>query len=101
MNRYQSTKKITDGATFIKRFETTTYPTFPRKETDIYIITRKLERLDLLAEKYYDDARYWWVIARANNLGKGTLTIPAGQQIRIPQSITDIFGELETARKER
>ena len=101
MNRYESTNQITGSNSFTRRYETTTYPQFSRKETDIYIITRKMERLDILANKYYDDARYWWVIARANNLGKGTLTIAAGQQIRIPQNITDIFGELETARKER
>ena len=100
MNRYESTKTI-KNQDFISRLETATYPKFERKEDDIYIITRKLERLDLLANEYYEDSRFWWVIARANNLGKGTLTIPAGQQIRIPQNITDIFGDLETARKER
>ena len=100
MNRYESTKTIKNQDS-ISRLETATYPKFDRKEDDIYIITRKLERLDLLANEYYEDSRFWWVIARANNLGKGTLTIPAGQQIRIPQNITDIFGDLETARKER
>ena len=101
MDRYDSTNQITGSNSFIKRYETATYPKFERKETDIYIISRKLERLDLLAERYYDDSRFWWVIARANNLGKGTLTIPAGKQIRIPQNITDVYGELKTAREER
>ncbi len=100
MNRYESTKKI-KNKDLINKYETVTYPKFERKETDIYIITKEKERLDLLANKYYNDPRYWFVIARANNLGKGTLTIPAGKQIRIPQNITDIFGELHRARKER
>ena len=26
----------------------------------------------------------WWLIADANNLGKGDLIVPAGKQIRIP-----------------
>ena len=101
MNRYESTKTMKQEETFIKRYETTTYPEFERKEDDIYIITRKLERLDLLADRYYEDSRYWWIIARANNIGKGTLTIPPGKQIRIPQNITDIFDDLETTQKER
>ena len=101
MDRYTSVQQITGSNSFIKRYETATYPIFERKEDDIYIITRKLERLDLLADRYYEDSRYWWVIARANNLGKGTLTIPAGKQIRIPQGITDFFGELATAKKNR
>ena len=100
MNRYESTKTI-KNSDLTNKFETVTYPKFERKESDIYIITRKLERLDILASKYYDDARYWWVLARANNLGKGTLSVQPGIQLRIPQNITDIFGELETARKER
>ena len=100
MNRYESTKKI-KNKDLINKYETVTYPKFERKETDIYIITRKLERLDLLANVYYDDSRYWWVIAQANNLGKGTLTIPAGKQIRIPKNITDIFNDSDVARKER
>ena len=101
MDRYTSTPHITGSSSFTKRYATSTYPIFNRKEDDIYIITRKLERLDLLADRYYEDSRYWWIIARANNLGKGTLNIPAGKQIRIPQNITDIFGELSRARKER
>lgn len=101
MNRYESTKSIKNKDNFINRYETTTYPEFERKDDDIYIITRKLERLDILADKYYEDPRYWWIIARANNLGKGTLTIPPGKQIRIPQNILDIFNDLEIAQKER
>ena len=100
MNRYESTKKI-KSKDLINKFETVTYPKFERKEQDIYIISRDGDRLDLLANQYYTDPRFWFVIARANNLGKGTLNIPAGKQIRIPQNITDIFGELSRARKER
>ena len=42
MNRYQSTKQITSEESLIKRFETTSYPKFPRKENDIYIIKFRL-----------------------------------------------------------
>jgi len=101
MNRYESTQIISGSNSTIKRLETTTYPEFERREDDIYIISRKLERLDLLADRYYDDSRFWWVIARANNLGKGSLSIPAGKQIRIPQNITDIYGDIATAQNER
>ena len=101
MNRYKSTQIISGSNSTIKRLETTTYPEFERREDDIYIISRKLERLDLLADRYYDDSRFWWVIARANNLGKGSLSIPAGKQIRIPQNITDIYGDIATAQNER
>ena len=101
MNRYESTKKIKDARKVVEKYETTTYPKFDRHEEDIYIITRKLERLDLLATRYYGDSRWWWIIALANNLGKGTLVIPAGKQIRIPQNVNDIFQQLEESQTSR
>ena len=101
MNRYDSIKQIKDEKTSVRKYETVTYPSFNRHEEDIYIITRKLERLDLLSSRYYGDARWWWVIARANHLGKGTLVIPAGKQIRIPKDPMDIYGDMEEARKNR
>ena len=101
MNRYDSTNQITGSNSFTKKYETVTYPEFSRKESDIYIISRKLERLDLLAERYYDDSRYWWVIARANNLGKGTFDITAGIQLRIPFPITDLTVSLREAQENR
>ena len=101
MNRYESTKKIKDARKVVEKYETTTYPKFDRHEEDIYIITRKLERLDLLATRYYGDSRWWWIIALANNLGKGTLVIKPGVQIRIPKDPTDIYDDIEQARQNR
>jgi hypothetical protein len=101
MNRYESTNQITGSISFTKRYETTTYPKLIKKEDDVYIISKKLDRLDLLADKYYNDSRFWWIIALANNLGKGTLQIPAGRQIRIPADIYNIYADLLTAKEER
>ena len=64
-----------------------------KKSTDIYIVGSQHDRLDNLAYKYYEDARLWWIIARANNLGKGTLTVPIGTQIRIPRDFQTIVDE--------
>ena len=101
MNRYESTKKIKDARKVVEKYETTTYPKFDRHEEDIYIITRKLERLDLLATRYYGDSRWWWIIVLANNLGKGTLVIKPGVQIRIPKDPMDIYDDIEQARQNR
>lgn len=88
MDRYQFTKTQQD------RYQTTRYPKFPNQESDLYIISREGDRLDLLANEFYEDPRYWWVLAEANNIGKGTMIIPAGLQIRIPFPITDILNKL-------
>lgn len=48
------------------------------------------DRLDSLAGAVYGDARYWWVIAAASDIGWG-LQIPPGTVIRVV-SISDVEG---------
>ena len=95
MSRYKDITivKTDDG----KRYRSTVkYPVINKKSTDIYIVGSQHDRLDNLAYKYYEDARLWWIIARANNLGKGTLTVPIGTQIRIPSDYISIINEYKT-----
>ena len=83
MNRYSNNTIQKDKSG--KRFTSTTlYPDFEVDFGDVYIIGQVGDRLDNLAFKYYQDSSYWWVIARANNIGKGDLVVPIGMQIRIP-----------------
>ena len=73
------------------------YPNIPFHAQDIYVRTTSGDRLDLLAYQFYKNVTYWWIIAHANNLGKGSLAIPEGSQVRIPYNPTDIqlrFNEL-------
>ena len=83
MDRYKNItlQKDQTGRRFRK---TVVLPTIEPTENDIYIIGQYGDRLDLLAFKYYGDASYWWIIALANDLGKGDLTVPVGVQVRIP-----------------
>jgi len=67
------------------------YPAVPRTENDIYILSRQGDRLDLLAANYYDDISLWWIIVTANSIGKGSLVVDPGLQIRIPMSIDAII----------
>ena len=96
INRYIATKE--ENA----RYKTTKYPKFPRQSTDLYIITRELDRLDLLSNEFYEDPRYWWIIADANpELEKGTLLIPPGIQIRIPFPILEVTEKLQNVEANR
>jgi hypothetical protein len=72
-----STGKRVVGTTIL------TAPT-PNAFNDVYIRTTSIERLDKLAVDFYNDASLWWVIAAANNLGKGTIVVPQNTAIRIP-----------------
>lgn len=46
-------------------------------------IVRGAERLDTLAGVVYGDARYWWVLAAASDIGWG-LQVPTGTVIKVP-----------------
>jgi hypothetical protein len=89
MQRYSNIelRKTQSGKRFYK---TVKYPEIRKNITDVYIVGQAGDRIDLLADKYYNDVTLWWIIARANNLGKGDLVVPLGKQIRIPTDISNI-----------
>lgn len=78
------------GATY---YRTNFYPEIPLSENDIYVITDFGDRLDLLANQFYKDVTLYWIIAAANpdKINFGSITIPAGTQLRIPININDIL----------
>jgi phage tail protein X len=78
--------KITSGSDGRRRLSTVIYPNIPFSTNDIYVRTVPGDRLDLLAYQFYKDVKFWWIIAHANNLGKGTFAIPEGTQVRIPNN---------------
>lgn len=71
------------------RLQTTILPNIVGNN-DTYIETITPERLDTLANQFYNDASLWWVIAAANGIGKGTIRVPIGMILRIP-NITDVM----------
>mgnify|MGYP003132115099 CR=1 FL=1 len=81
LNRYEFTKKDVQD-----KFTTSRLPSIPQSSDDRYIFSREGDRLDQIAYEFYQEARYWWIIAVANNLGKGTLSVKPGIQLRIPAS---------------
>ena len=51
--------------------------------------TKEGERLDQIAGKFYDDGRYWWVIAAASNIG-WWLQVPTGTRLIVPLDLSEI-----------
>ena len=98
MKRYQYTK-IKKNKFGEQVYKSTMYPHIKKSEDDIYIRTIDGDRLDNLANKYYKNPDLWWVIAQANHIGKGTLVIEPGLQIRIPTDLSDIINDLEDLNK--
>lgn len=87
-----------DGVRFS---ETQILPDIPRHPEDIVITTESGQRLDRLAFRFYDDAKLWWVIAAANELGRGDWTVPAGVQLRIPQNLSKVLNDISKINRER
>ena len=69
----------------------TLYPRIPLSDEDQFIYPQDGDRLDSMAYKYYNDASLWWVIAKANELGKGRTILNPNAQIRIPGNISTII----------
>lgn len=56
-------------------------------------------RLDILALRYYDDPRLWWVIADVNNI-EDPLNIPDNTELRIPK-YSNVLAALRQAESNR
>ena len=90
MNRYENRNIKKEG---IRKYASTFNPIINADITDTYIITQQGDRLDNLAWEYYRDPTLWWIIARANNIGKGNLFPEVGVQLRIPENVDKIISE--------
>ena len=98
VNRYNfsdNTKKNQSGKTVYKSI---LYPAIRESTSDIFIMAKDTDRLDLLAYAYYGDVTMWWIIAKANNI-RGTFFVPIGTQLRIPQDIASIQYDTEQLNK--
>jgi hypothetical protein len=99
MRRYSRIPKLkninpnvaTEG---VEYYRTNFYPEIPTRETDIYVETDFGDRLDLLANQFYGDVNYYWIIAAANPnvVDFGSINLTPGSRIRIPTELSSIFG---------
>jgi len=91
-SRYEnnSSKKLSDGR---RVYRPRIYPNIPKKDTDVYIATQGGDRLDTLANQFYNDSSLWWIIASANNIHDATFTLDDGTILRIPIDYLDIIND--------
>jgi hypothetical protein len=101
MDRYEFVNEIRSD-TGKRMYSTSRYMVINPTPEDTYIYAFDGMRLDNLAFQYYGDAGLWWIIALANNLGKGTFIVPLKQQIRIPSAaiVSELNDELYDAQND-
>ena len=92
--RNQEIKSNSDKKIYYKYIK---YPEIVEDISDIYIITKIGERLDLLANKYYQNPDLWWIIMKANpdKIRRDSFFMPVGIQIRIPINIEIVINEFD------
>ena len=97
MNRYAGIKKLRNTNEFVgtlgtEYYNSVQYPEVPTNEGDIWVETEFGDRLDLLANQFYQDVTLYWIIAIANPnvVNMGSLFITEGSQIRIPVNVQQI-----------
>lgn len=77
------------------------YPEIKPTVDDLYIVSTVGDRYDTLAQKFYGDARLWWIIASANKFTSASLIVVPGQQIRIPSDKIRAIEEFNKVNDER
>jgi nucleoid-associated protein YgaU len=93
MQRYEEFTETIVANKGKRRYETLYYPKFEKRSSDIYIITKRLDRLDNIAHQYYGDPRFWVIIAKSNKLHAGSIHPPVGFRLRIPYPLN--IGDIE------
>ena len=89
---YNETLKTTVGRTYLS---STIYPRIKPSDNDLYIISQAGDRLDLLANKYYNEPSLWWVISVANNINDASFYVQEGIQLRIPNDLSRILSDFK------
>ena len=77
------------------------YPEIPLSIEDLYITTTDGDRLDLLANQFYQDVDMWWIIAIANPgvVKRDTFNLKPGLEIRVPANPQGVMQEFESLNK--
>ena len=104
INRYKNTATIlTDPSNprSIPVYVNSIYPDIPLSDNDSYVITVLGDRLDVLANQFYGDPGYWWILVSANSLPGDSLFPPPGMQMRIPSDLQGILADYQSINRVR
>lgn len=84
MAKYITTSEIKTTDSGKKYYTPSILEGYTPSLVDSTYVSQSGDRWDLLAYKYYGNARYWYVLARANGKFDGSIFIKPGTQVIIP-----------------
>ena len=99
MSRY-ATGNITKRTGQQRKFDSIIIPVIPVSDSDTFIQTTSMERLDRLADTCEGDEKVLGGIEGSNALGKGTIIVPQNTKLRIPNlnNIQEIINQTNKSR---
>ena len=82
-------------------YQSIKYPNIPLTSDDLYITTTVGDRLDSLANQFYNDIRLWWVITAANPqlIRRDSYCLKPNLEIRIPKNLSRILKDFQNINK--
>lgn len=83
MNRYILPLEV-DNSKKVPFYKTDIVTKIPSEDIPFYYMSQEGDRLDTISSIFYDTPDNWWIVAKANNLANGTVAIPAGTKLFIP-----------------
>lgn len=83
MEKYTTRLNI-DSTKKIPYYSTAILSTIPSEDIPFYYIVQDGDRLDTLSYKFYKTPDNWWILAKANNLANGSMAVPIGTKLFIP-----------------
>lgn len=83
MDKYTTPLTI-DRTKNIPYYTTVIPASIPSEDIPFYYVTQDGDRLDTLSYKFYNTTANWWILAKANNLVNGSMAVPIGTRLFIP-----------------
>lgn len=77
-------------------------PSISKSADDIYIKVTHGTRLDVIAEKIYNDSSLWWLIAHMNNLDLHNYSVSDELVLRLvnPIKISQVLSKIQNAQQD-
>lgn len=91
-------RSLAEKFTNKKYYKNIKYNSIPLNIEDVYLVSKEGDRMDNLANRFYNNPDLWWVISKANpnKIKRDSFFIEPGLQIRIPMGIDAILDDFET-----
>lgn len=87
-SRYQILRVLTDGVNkFLETYNPVKVPEVEGEDLYHVVDQSEINRLDLVALRYYKDSSFWWAIALANDF-IDPFVVNEGELLRIPSLVT-------------